>query len=409
MSKKKMDLQEAYESWHKDPRPEMLGKLLEATKPVINSMMVTVQNSSPVMRARARALIIKSLPKYDPSRKVPVKSWLYRQLQPMRRWATAEMSAVPLSERSIQQLAIVRAAERKLHDNLGRQPSDLELAEATKFSIKKLDRIRSSASSVRSESSFDNPETGASDLPGVFKLPREKILEDYIYHDLNPSNQKLVDMAKKGKSKTDIAKALSISPSAVSQRSARIATMFETYSMDKAASKDLSFLYLNIPEPWATRIVVWGRKNILDEELYKVPSEGGRAYGREDRIHVSVGYTKEPNSEEARALIKDFGPISLSLGAVSRFRPVNADFDVIKIDVRSPKLMKLHRLLSTKLKLTSKYSQYSPHITIAYVKRGCCAELVGNRPLRDGQVKVSLLHFSDSYSRETPISLTEAN
>lgn len=405
--KKRVDLQEAYEAWRTDPRPETMGKFVAAANPVISSMMSTIQNSSPIMKSRARALIIKSLPKYNPKRKVPIKSWLYRQLQQMHRWAVAEMSAVPLSERSRQHLAILNSTERRLKDKLGRHPSDIELAEATKFSVKKLAKIRSSGVSTNPESMFVSQETGAPELPGAFQLPREKILEDYIYHDLNPSNQKLMDMAKGGSSKADIAQALSISPSAVSQRSAKIASMFESYTMDKTAAEDASFLCLNIPEPWATRIVVWGRKRILDEELYTVPSEGGRSYGREDKIHVTLGFIKEDDSEKVRDAVKAFGAVPLSLGQVSRFRPLGEDYDVIKIAVRSPKLMKLHRLIAMKFKMTDKHPSYSPHVTIAYVKKGCCAEMVGNRPLRDGDIKVPILQFENRYNRKTPISLTE--
>jgi len=113
--------------------------------------------------------------------------------------------------------------------------------------------------------------------------------------------------------------------------------------------------------------VVTSMININD--VYNEPG-----YGIEDEPHVTVLYGLNNNitSEEVFELIKknkNLSPIKLSTNKISIFE--NEDFDVVKFDIDSDRMIELNKLLINKLSYKSDYPDYHPHMTIAYVKKGC--------------------------------------
>lgn len=94
--------------------------------------------------------------------------------------------------------------------------------------------------------------------------------------------------------------------------------------------------------------------------------------GREADPHVTVRYGLEVDGPAAvRPLLEHAGPVRLWLGGVSVFRGGDSGkpYDVLKVDVDSPDLRHLNRLLAT-LPHTDTHPEYVPHATIAYVKAG---------------------------------------
>lgn len=129
-----------------------------------------------------------------------------------------------------------------------------------------------------------------------------------------------------------------------------------------------SSIYIMPPVNLAEDIVIWGRQNVNDDDIYV--SMRDFTYGREDEIHVTVLYgIHSERSDQAKSLLANTKNIELQLGKVkvfdSKFR-----FDVIVIEVVSQELMELNRRLSKYIPFTDKHSMYKPHITIAYVKKG---------------------------------------
>lgn len=94
--------------------------------------------------------------------------------------------------------------------------------------------------------------------------------------------------------------------------------------------------------------------------------------GREDAPHITARWGLHADSPvDVRQRLTGFGPVRLSLGRVSVFPPsVSSDgADVLKIDVDSPDLQRLHGVLG-ELPNTSTFPDYKPHSTIAYVAAG---------------------------------------
>lgn len=98
--------------------------------------------------------------------------------------------------------------------------------------------------------------------------------------------------------------------------------------------------------------------------------------GREDDPHITVKYgIKERSAEKIGKLVKNFGSIKIKATSTSCFK--NDDYDVLKIDIVSEKLHKLHHLLKENIDNVETFPTYKPHITIAYVKKNSVNDLIG--------------------------------
>ena len=129
--------------------------------------------------------------------------------------------------------------------------------------------------------------------------------------------------------------------------------------------------------------------------------------GREDEPHVTARYglhTDDPL--EVVPHLVGCGPIELHLGKVSVFagKDVGKPYDVLKIDVDSPDLHRLHGMLG-ELEHTDTWPEYHPHATIAYVRAGLgkkYAKLMGDL---DQDVTIDRLVFTNRLGEKRTISL----
>lgn len=131
--------------------------------------------------------------------------------------------------------------------------------------------------------------------------------------------------------------------------------------------------------------------------------------GREGDPHVTVRYgfhTTDP--EEVKRVVSGFGQIVMKFGGVTVFPGAESgkDYDVLKVDVLSPDLHRLHERLGI-LEHTDTHAEYKPHATIAYVKAGLgrgYADRISH-PRTWGTTTSSVV-FSDAARNEAEISLT---
>lgn len=133
---------------------------------------------------------------------------------------------------------------------------------------------------------------------------------------------------------------------------------------------ELGCLMLDFEDADAFKIIDWGQKNIPEEVLD--PSKG-----REREVHVTIayGFHNTVSVNEIKPWLPY--PIPLTLGKISRFRN---DVDVIKVEVHSPVMEKLHYALRKHFgpKLEVSFPEFKPHLTLAYVQSGACPALDGN-------------------------------
>jgi DNA-directed RNA polymerase specialized sigma subunit len=211
----------SYDNWKRTPNEATTNAFVQSARPIIDRALSAYGAKSPALLGHAKLLTIKSLQNYDESRKVPLKNWVYTQLQPLRR-ARAATESLGVPERIRRQLFDVKQFEQKLTDTLGRTPTKLELADHMKVSPAYLDKIQKYNVQAVGQSTFEDQE-GNINLPGVFRSDPRRVWMDYIMISLHPTDRFILAQSQAGKSKKEIALKLKISPAAVTQRSAKIA------------------------------------------------------------------------------------------------------------------------------------------------------------------------------------------
>ena len=138
---------------------------------------------------------------------------------------------------------------------------------------------------------------------------------------------------------------------------------------------DYSCMMIVLPKEHADFIQRWSAQNILDGVLYHDPKDDTK--GRETETHITVKWGIELAEPDARlkklvALTKAF---PVKLGKVSLFQ--QEAYDVVKIDVESPWLRAMNARVRAAVPNKETHPAYHPHMTLAYVQKGTCDQLVG--------------------------------
>lgn len=136
--------------------------------------------------------------------------------------------------------------------------------------------------------------------------------------------------------------------------------------------KDVKYEYSSVhvlaAPKLSSEIIAWSTKQIPDEDIFV--SQEDPNFGREDDIHVTILYgIHSEKSAKTKKLLLGERPVRIKLGKTGTFTNP-PDFDVVWIDIISPDLHRLNRKLEDHLDFTNKYSEYKPHMTLAYVKKG---------------------------------------
>ena len=74
-----------YSLWQRDKTPEANDAVLKAVNPIIDNAVKAYggSNKNPVIRSKAKKLVIDSLPGYDPNN-TKLKTYLFNQLQGLK-------------------------------------------------------------------------------------------------------------------------------------------------------------------------------------------------------------------------------------------------------------------------------------------------------------------------------------
>jgi 2'-5' RNA ligase len=130
---------------------------------------------------------------------------------------------------------------------------------------------------------------------------------------------------------------------------------------------------------------------IDDEDLYTVKNDP--TYGRENEPHVTIlyGFHEDIPYDELEIQILKIKKPRLSIKDVSSF---NNEFDVLKFDIESPSLHKLNDKFR-KFPHTNRYTDYHPHVTIAYLKKGKAKKYIDKiKKLGDMKIKPEKIVYS---------------
>jgi 2'-5' RNA ligase len=174
---------------------------------------------------------------------------------------------------------------------------------------------------------------------------------------------------------------------------------------DKDGNYEYDCLMAIIDDESKAKILKWNKANIPDNVMS--PKEKGR----EVNPHVTVlyGLTKDFH-EDIFEKIKETRP-ELKLGEIDIFE--KDEYDVVKVNVISDDLTKLHHYVDIKYDSNDEFDIYKPHLTLAYVKKGEGKKYVGNKDLEKIDCKIVeyeyTTHDDKEYHMEINASDKKAN
>lgn len=224
-------LDDAYKHWHEHPGPDNLKSLLDASQPTLSKALMSFAGGDQSYMGVAKKLAIDAFKGYDPSKQTKLRTHLLIRLQPLQREYMKRTTPLAIPERVQLDRRRIGQEETIFKDEYGRDPSDIELADATGLSTKRIAHVRRFASKVMAESQMVTPE-GDPYQPATQRVDPANTWVEYVHHDLDPISQQILEWKtglydKPVLSTNEIAKRLKITPSAVSQRSAKIADKLE--------------------------------------------------------------------------------------------------------------------------------------------------------------------------------------
>lgn len=228
----------AYAAWESNRNPDTYSELLKALDPIIKSgQRAYAPASGPSLRSRAKQIAIRALDSYDP-KKGPIKPHLMSHLQGLMRLSAVENSPIRIPERVALDRKRMDEVEVELEDQLGRMPSDDEIAEAMGVSRSRITNIRRahkplSEGRIMSSVSAEGEEGAGSPavtIPGMDKSDDEWV--ELVYDSLGSVDQVILESVlglhgRRAIPPQKIAAKLGITPGAVSQRMKRIQAILD--------------------------------------------------------------------------------------------------------------------------------------------------------------------------------------
>jgi len=228
--------QSTYELWKANPSPKTMGVFLNAAESNIqNAVRQYAGEADELSMGYAKRLVSRALPNYDPT-KGSLNTYINRQIQPVQRWSQQRRRVVQIPSRAIAESADVNRVSTELEQELGRVPTIEEIADNTGIPVGRIKRLQQSSALVM-PSSTSSGESDDGGLPDT--LEDEPVEQDtfsawlnLIRADLTSVDRLVLDYTlgingKAKKSNAEIAKLLKMSPSAVTQRSARIQSLLD--------------------------------------------------------------------------------------------------------------------------------------------------------------------------------------
>ena len=180
----------------------------------------------------------------------------------------------------------------------------------------------------------------------------------------------------------------------------------------KQTERDYSWVSVVVPKAIADKTIRFA-KSIPERELYIEQEDKGEIihgkgwkYGVEDDTHITVlwGIHTKSTQKVHKILDEQKGGI-IRLGQVGMFE--KDEYDVLKVNIISHALHRLNKSLQENLKFSTSYSDYHPHLTLAYLKCGNGAKYIKDKQFHNLNFEFNEVIFEDYEDKSTTINLNE--
>ena len=224
------EFEPAFSAWKASPNPGTSTALLSAVRPVIDSAITSYGGASigsPTFKSKARLAALNAFQSYDPA-KGTLRTHLLSQMQGLRRQAAQEQNIISIPEAVALNRKHMDEAENNLRDELGRDPSDAEVADRSGLSLGRIAQLRKFHLPLAEGTTQVEDAEGDIYEPASQSLkPEDRAWEHFVYADLGNVDRAVMDhlLGRNGRRKlsvSEIANRLGVTPGAVSQRAAKI-------------------------------------------------------------------------------------------------------------------------------------------------------------------------------------------
>lgn len=221
---KKKQTPPEYDAWKAEPSDDNFNNLLKYINPVINNSLTTYAGGNKNLRTRANILATQAITNYDPDKGTSLNTWVFQHMQRLRRYQAQRGSVVHIPENVRLDRTRIKRFQTEYMDKHGIDPDDITIGDALQMSAKKVSKaLREGEVSESSRLSEKGDTTGQS----ATQKTHDQIWLDYVHHDLDPTNRKVLEWTTGYNGTTiipkqEIAKRLGISSPAVSLRVNRI-------------------------------------------------------------------------------------------------------------------------------------------------------------------------------------------
>ena len=151
--------------------------------------------------------------------------------------------------------------------------------------------------------------------------------------------------------------------------------------------------YVNIPLP-----------SELAQHVLDFAIEAEHLIEREKDPHLTLKFATDGTYAASKEALKDERPAKVRFGTLSIFQ--KPDSDVLKVEVTSADLHRLHRKLN-RLPHDDSHPVYVPHVTVAYLVKGAGRHYAGKtvRRLtgRTATFRSAVFKSKDGHSTEIPL------
>jgi DNA-directed RNA polymerase specialized sigma subunit len=229
---KQDELVTSYEQWAQSKSPDAADMLVKQLKPTITSA-ITAHGFTPDANSFTTAVghIFDVLPRFDP-KKAKLNTFVFNELKRLTRLLPQQTNIVRTPELAYAAVKDLDRTENQLMQELGREPTVDELADASSMSVNKIKKLRrrygggtvTTGIELQDRTGFVGEDKGEED--DNF----ERVWVDTLYNGLSPVDKQIFAWTTGYKgakifSKVDIARRLGISPPAITQRANKIAVM----------------------------------------------------------------------------------------------------------------------------------------------------------------------------------------
>lgn len=188
-------------------------------------------------------------------------------------------------------------------------------------------------------------------------------------------------------------------PSAAAGGSAVVASVDnnEPALMESTSPYKYGCILANITPDISDWLGEWAKRNISQEDLYVNPDIGIDGYENDHHVSLLYGIHDCDPSVVDESLNAISGELpEMNFGDVSRFAD-HPDYDVMKISLASDLFKNIVEKLGCSIPHDTLYPEFTPHITLAHVKKGACPQLDGNTEFMSMKDKPTSVRYCDRF------------